>query len=69
MQWITLYYYGDDCEKMELARQGKQMKRFIRYSDVKEEIEEEQLNTLHDSKSRYVGINNNGIIAMFENNY
>lgn len=69
MQWITLYYYGDNKEKMKLSRKGKQMRRFIRYSNVIEEIREEELKSLSDSEKHFVGMTNTGLIVMFENNH
>lgn len=53
---------------MEMARNGRQMRKFIRYANVMEEIKEEQLEVLHDTKNRYVGITPNDLIVMFENN-
>lgn len=67
MQWITFYYNGNDKRKIEKAR-SRQMLRQIRYSNVIEEIQEEGLETLFDSKSRFVGMTDSGLIVMFENN-
>lgn len=68
MQWITLYYNGDDADKMKKAKDGRQMRRFIRYANVLEEVRDERLVTLADTPERYVGMTPSGLIVMFENN-
>ncbi|WP_368900808.1 hypothetical protein [Oceanobacillus oncorhynchi] len=70
MQWITFYYNGNDPEKVAQSKErGLQMTRKIRYSNVIEEIREEELQTLSDTKEHYAGITRSGLIVMFENNY
>lgn len=69
MQWITLYYYGDDSSKIKQAKErGLQMTKRIRYSNVIEEMRDEQLELLSDSPDRLVGMTGTGLIVMFENN-
>lgn len=68
MQWITLYYNGNDTEKMKMACDGRQMRKFIRYSNVIEEVRDEQLEILSDTENHLVGMVSSGLIVMFENN-
>lgn len=67
MQWITFYYNGSDKEKINKAK-DRQMIRKIRYSNVIEEVREEELEALSDSENHFVGVTNTGLIVMFENN-
>ena len=69
MQWITFYYNGDEPDKVKQTKERDiQMTRKIRYSNVIEEIRDEQLETLSDTKKHFVGMTKNGLIVMFENN-
>lgn len=69
MQCLTFYYIGDDKEKIKQAKENKrQMTKKIRYSNVIEEIKDEKLEVLSDTKNHYVGITSTGLIVMFENN-
>ena len=69
MQWITFYYNGDEPDKVKQTKERDiQMTRKIRYSNVIEEIRDEQLETLSDTKNHFVGMTRSGLIVMFENN-
>ncbi|GIN22625.1 hypothetical protein J1TS3_37590 [Siminovitchia fordii] len=44
------------------------MKKKIRYANVIEEIRDEQLEILSDTKNHIAGMTKSGLIVMFENN-
>lgn|GEM_PF-2602456 len=69
MQWITFYYNGNDPDKVKQTKERNiQMTKKIRYSNVIEEIQEEQLEVLSDTDKHIVGMSKDGLIIMFENN-
>ncbi len=45
------------------------MTKKIRYANVIEETQKEQLEILSDTKNHLVGITPDGLIVMFENNF
>lgn len=69
MQWLTFYYYGNEENKISQAKERNlQMTKKIRYANVVEESQSEQLEILSDTKNHLVGITPDGLIVMFENN-